>query len=82
MRRILEGNAWIVMKPLIFALCAVFAFRSLSAQTSVWQPSPGRTQVPIWRGAVPDAQPATESEATHWWPKSHGLRWKTSRGLR
>jgi hypothetical protein len=29
----------------------------LSAQTPVWQPSPGHTQVPIWPGAAPDAQP-------------------------
>jgi acetyl esterase/lipase len=54
------------MKPLIFALCVVFAFGGLSAQTHVWQPSPGHTQVPIWPGAVPDAQPvlAPESETT------------------
>jgi len=45
------------MKPLIFALCVVFAFVSLSAQKPAWQPSPGHTQVPIWPGAVPDARP-------------------------
>jgi acetyl esterase/lipase len=44
------------MKPSIFALCVVFAFGRLSAQTPAWQPSPGHTQVPIWPGAVPDAQ--------------------------
>jgi acetyl esterase/lipase len=44
------------MKPLIFALCVVFAFGGPSAQTPTWQPSPGHTQVPIWPGAVPDAQ--------------------------
>ena len=44
------------MKPLIFALCVVFACGRLSAQTNVWQPSPGHTQIPIWPGAVPDAQ--------------------------
>jgi acetyl esterase/lipase len=43
------------MKPLIFALCVAFACGGLSAQTTVWQPSPGHTQVPIWPGAVPDA---------------------------
>jgi len=36
------------MKPLIFALCVVFAFRGLSAQKPGWQPSPGHTQMPIW----------------------------------
>src|ERR1700734_2520485 len=29
---------------------------SLGAQTASWQPSPGHTQLPIWPGAVPDAQ--------------------------
>ncbi len=46
-----------VMKPLIFALCIVFAFGGVSAQTPGWQPSPGHRQVPIWPGAAPDAQP-------------------------
>jgi acetyl esterase/lipase len=45
------------MKPLIFAFWVVFACGPLSAQTNVWQPSPGHAQVPIWPGAVPDAQP-------------------------
>ncbi len=44
------------MKPLIFTLWVVFAVRSLGAQTTVWQPSPGHTQVPIWPGAAPDAR--------------------------
>ena len=52
------------MKPLIFALCVVCAFGGLSAQTPVWQPSPGHTQVPIWPGAVPDAQPVAGPEDT------------------
>ncbi len=53
------------MKPLILALCIVFAFGGLSARkTRVWQPSPGHTQVPIWPGAVPDAQPVAGPEAT------------------
>jgi acetyl esterase/lipase len=50
------------MKPLIFALCAVSAFGSLSAQKPVWQPSPGHTQVPIWPGRVPDPQPVAGAE--------------------
>jgi len=52
------------MKPLIFALCVVFAFGGLSAQTPAWQPSPGHTQVPIWPGAVPDPQPVAGPEIT------------------
>ena len=45
-----------VMKPLIFALCVVFASSNLFAQRPGWQPSPGHTQVPIWPGTAPDAQ--------------------------
>jgi acetyl esterase/lipase len=52
------------MKLLLFALCVVFAFGGLSAQTPAWQPSPGHTQVPIWPGAVPDAQPVAGPEVT------------------
>ncbi|HEY3989652.1 MAG TPA: alpha/beta hydrolase [Acidobacteriaceae bacterium] len=36
--------------------------RGLRAQTPVWQPSPGHTQIPIWPGAVPDARPVTGPE--------------------
>jgi len=50
------------MKPLILFLCVMFAFGCLRAQTNVWQPSPGHTQLPIWPGAVPDAQPAKGPE--------------------
>jgi acetyl esterase/lipase len=50
------------MKPLIFALCIAFACGGLSAQTPVWQPSPGHTQVPIWPGAAPDPQPVAGPE--------------------
>jgi acetyl esterase/lipase len=52
------------MKPLILAFGVVFAFGGLSAQTPAWQPSPGHMQVPIWPGAVPDAQPAAAPEVT------------------
>src|SRR6266446_4834750 len=51
------------MKPLLFVLCVVFACGGLSAQTPGWQPSPGHMQVPIWLGAVPDAQPVPGPEA-------------------
>jgi acetyl esterase/lipase len=51
-----------MIKPLMFAFCVVFASGGLSAQTPGWQPSPGHTQVPIWPGAVPDAQPAAGPE--------------------
>jgi len=51
------------MKPLLFALCVVFAFGGTHAQTPAWQPSPGHTQIPIWPGAVPDAQSVAGPEA-------------------
>lgn len=44
------------MKPLIFVFAVVLTLGNLNAQTTVWQPSPGHAQVPIWPGAAPDAQ--------------------------
>jgi acetyl esterase/lipase len=46
-----------MVKPLICALWILSAFGGLSAQGGAWQPSPGHTQVPIWPGTMPDAQP-------------------------
>ncbi len=40
----------------------MFASGGLCAQTPVWQPSPGHTQVPIWPGAAPDSQPVAGPE--------------------
>ncbi len=60
LRNILKGMT--AMKPLLFVVFVVFAFGGLSAQTLAWQPSPGHTQVPIWPGTVPDAQPAVAPE--------------------
>src|SRR5437868_5290408 len=54
----------IVMKPLIFAVCLVFAFGCLSAQTPSWQPSPGYTQVPIWPSTVPTGRHGSDVETT------------------
>jgi acetyl esterase/lipase len=51
------------MKPLIFILFFVaLASSSSSAQTPGWQPSPGHTQIPIWPGTAPDAQPIAGPE--------------------
>ena len=47
---------------MIFALYVLLAYGGLSAQTPVWQPSQGHTQVPIWPGAAPDARPAAGPE--------------------
>src|SRR5579872_2019754 len=56
------------MKPLIFGLCAMFAFGGASAQTpstrkNVWQPSSGHSQIAIWPGAAPDSQPVPGPES-------------------
>jgi acetyl esterase/lipase len=59
------------MKPLIFALCVVFAYGGMSAQQTAWQPSPGHTQIPIWPGAVPDAQSVARPENATTRTKDH-----------
>jgi acetyl esterase/lipase len=48
---------------ILLVSCIVLVCGRLNAQTNVWQPSPGHTQVPIWPGAVPDAQPVPGPEA-------------------
>jgi len=55
------------MRPLVsslslVALCAAVVCGAASAQTFVWQPSAGHTQVAIWPGAVPDARPSAGTE--------------------
>jgi acetyl esterase/lipase len=50
------------VKPLILAILVASVFGGLHAQTTAWQPSPGHTQVPIWPGAAPDAQPISGPE--------------------
>jgi acetyl esterase/lipase len=49
-------------KPFLPVFYALFACGGLGAQTYLWQPSPGHTQVPIWPGIAPDAQPAPGPE--------------------
>src|SRR6201988_4776415 len=60
--RCYSASVRIVMKPLLFAVCVVFAFGGVSAQQTTRQPSPGHTQVQIWPGAVTDAQPVAGQE--------------------
>ena len=43
------------IKPVAIALYLFFACASLPAQT-VWQPSPGHTQIALWPGTPPDLQ--------------------------
>ena len=55
--------------PRLFTLCIVLAFADLHAQTKVWQPSPGHTQIPIWPKEPPDAQPVPGSESVYTEPE-------------
>lgn len=50
------------MKHLILILCVVLAGETLRAQTNVWQPAPGHTQMAIWPGTPPDARPLAGPE--------------------
>lgn len=51
-----------MMSRLLLGLFVCSAVLSVGAQTSTWQPLPGHTQVPIWSGEVPDAQPVPGPE--------------------
>jgi acetyl esterase/lipase len=64
-----------MMKPWILAFCVMFAFGRLSAQTNVWQPSPGHAQVRIWPGTPPDAKPVPGPEYATNEPTGTGQPW-------
>lgn len=53
-------------QPAPIALLALFAFAAaqpgLASAQAAWQPSAGHTQIPIWPGAAPDAQPVKGPE--------------------
>src|SRR5262245_13527521 len=51
-----------ILMSLVIAVGVVAACGGVKAQKSLWQPSPGHKQIPIWPGAVPDAQPVTGPE--------------------
>jgi acetyl esterase/lipase len=50
------------MKLWSIALCLLAACGSANAESMVWQPSVGHTQIPIWPGAPPDTQPVPGPE--------------------
>ncbi len=56
-------NAWITTPRVLLSLYVLLACRTLIAQTPIWHPSPGHTQVAIWPGAVPDSQPVAGPES-------------------
>ncbi len=48
------------MKLFVFAICLTFSTTGHCAAADkppLWQPSPGHTQLPLWPGVAPDAQP-------------------------
>jgi acetyl esterase/lipase len=45
------------------------------AQKNIWQPLPGHTQIPIWPGAIPDAQPAPGPEYVTNATTVSGIKW-------
>ncbi|MBB5360484.1 acetyl esterase/lipase [Rhodanobacter sp. ANJX3] len=50
------------MKRWMIAACLLALGPSVHANTTVWQPSAGHTQIPIWPKATPDGQPAPGPE--------------------
>ena len=64
------------MRPayVLMALLPAFAIGGSPpmAQQSVWQPSAGHTQLPIWSGKVPDARPVDGPEVAGTVTDTHG----------
>lgn len=52
----------IEMKSWVLAACVMVLCAGVNAEQSVWQPSAGHGQVPIWPGTPPDARPFTGPE--------------------
>jgi acetyl esterase/lipase len=50
------------MKLSIIAVFLLVAGGSVQAKETIWQPSTGHTQMPIWPGAAPDLKPAPGPE--------------------
>jgi acetyl esterase/lipase len=67
------------MKTGLFAaaVVVVVALGGAHAQARPWAPAPGRTQLPLWPGTVPDAQPGAgpEDELTQRQPLVGGKPW-------
>jgi acetyl esterase/lipase len=59
------------MKPWMMALCLLLAAGIGHAKTMVWQPAAGHTQMPLWPGTPPDAQPMPGPEEV--WTDPKGL---------
>lgn len=62
------------MKLGFVALCLLAASAGLNARTEVWQAAAGRTQMPIWPDAAPNAQPLPAQETAA--PSEHDVAGK------
>jgi acetyl esterase/lipase len=51
------------MKLLILGASLVFLPGVLDGRTAPWQPPAGHTQIPVWPGSAPDAQPVAAPES-------------------
>src|SRR5215510_461625 len=51
-----------ILVSLVFVCCVVSESVELRAQNSLWRPSPGHQQIPIWPGRGPDARLVTGLE--------------------
>src|ERR1041384_6673345 len=51
-----------MFKLIGISILVALLLTSVSAQTSVWTPSSGHTQIPIWPKEPPDSQPAPGPE--------------------
>ena len=58
------------MRLWVFALYLLVAFGSLHADTVVWEPAAGHTQIPLWPGTPPDTKPMPGAEYASTNPKS------------
>ncbi len=49
-------------RVVLIALAAIASLGAANVRSETWRPSAGHTQVPLWPGAVPDAQPTAGPE--------------------
>jgi acetyl esterase/lipase len=72
-------SALVALVSIVTALAAVTSRGATSPPPQGWEPPPGHTQVPLWPGAVPDAQPVNgpESIAVHTGHLIAGKPWTT-----
>jgi len=67
-----------MLNPSLCVLWLALTGAAFSAQSPVWQPTAGHTQIPIWPAAAPDAQPPAAPESVETTGKESlvaGLPW-------